>query len=126
MPLPTVNFVNGTPPPINGANLNALQARFATYADPRVVVAGNLGATPTLTIAGDDREVWMTGTLTANAALTISGLATVAIVRLLLLQDGTGGRTLSVNGTTVTVNATASSPSIMSCYFDGTNLWVNG
>jgi hypothetical protein len=96
----------------------------------RLIAAGNLGATPSLAMLASDHDVWLVGTLNANATLTITGLAAGQSARLLLTQDATGGRTLAitVGGSTaaVTVNAAASSSSVVSCFYDGTDLYVRG
>jgi hypothetical protein len=96
----------------------------------RLVAAGNLGATPSLAMQAGDHDVWLVGTLNANATLTISGLAAGQSARLLLTQDATGGRTLSITvaGSTaaVSVNATAGASSVVSCFYDGTDLYVRG
>lgn len=84
---------------------------------------GNLGATPTLTLT--TKATQATGTLTANCALTVSGLSAGCAVVLLLTQDGTGGRTLTVNGTTVPINATAGSFSeVQLSSPDGSTLYI--
>lgn len=96
----------------------------------RVVQAGNMGATPTLAMAASDEAVSYVGKLTANATLTITGLAAGQSVRLLLTQDATGGRTLSITaaGSTasVPVNSTANAASVVTGYYDGTDLYVRG
>jgi hypothetical protein len=96
----------------------------------RLVAGGNLGATPSLAMQASDHDVWLVGTLNANATLTVTGLAAGQSARLLLTQDATGGRTLSitVGGSTaaVSVNATAGASSVVSCFCDGTDLYVRG
>jgi hypothetical protein len=77
---------------------------------PTVVAGGNLGTTETVDMTGLT-HVWLTGTLNANCAVTISNLTSGDICRLLLVQDATGARTLSVNGTTVTINSAAAANS---------------
>jgi hypothetical protein len=102
----------------------------AITARRRIVSAGNLGATPALAMLASDEDVTLVGTLTANATLTITGLMASQSVRLLLTQDATGGRTLSitVGGSTaaVSVNAAAGASSVVSCFYDGTDLYVRG
>jgi hypothetical protein len=102
----------------------------AIAARRRVVAAGNLGATPSLAVLPSDEDVALVGTLTANATLTITGLLAGQSVRLLLTQDATGGRTLSitVGGSTaaVTVNPAAGSTSVVTGFYDGTDLYVRG
>lgn len=96
----------------------------------RLVAGGNLGATPSLAMQSSDKDVWLTGTLTANAVLTIASLVAGHSVRLLLAQDATGGRTLSVqvgaSTVAVPVNAAASTVTIVECFYDGTDLYVGG
>lgn len=102
----------------------------AAAAQRRVVAGGNLGATPSLAMLSSDRDVWLTGTLTANATLTITGLLAAQSVRLLFAQDATGGRTLSitVGGSTAAVSfpAAANAAAIVDCLYDGTDLYVRG
>src|ERR1035438_8467688 len=62
-----------------------------------VVNGGNLGSTYTLAL-GSSPLVQFTGTLVANCALTVSGAVAGCSVIMLLQQDATGGRTLSING----------------------------
>jgi hypothetical protein len=97
---------------------------------PRVVAGGNLGATPSLAMLATDSKVIQVGTLNANATFTITNLAAGQIVVLLLTQDATGGRTLSitVGGSTVAipVNAAASASTVVTGTYDGTDLYVKG
>src|SRR3954468_10725780 len=97
------NVVRDTP--LSAENLNGLEQRIAEGFDgtsggsgslPRVVVGGTLGATPTLAVTSTDSEVWLTGTLNANTTLTITGMPKAQVARLFLVQDTTGGRTLTV------------------------------
>ncbi len=60
------------------------------------VAAGNLGASYALNLASG-KAVQVTGTLTANCVINVTGLAAGVSAVLLLSQDATGGRTLSVN-----------------------------
>lgn len=99
---------------------------------PSTVAGGSLGASPSLNVAAQANplDVIYTGTLTANATLTITGLAAGARLRILLTQDGTGGRTFSitVGGSTaaVTVDLAASASSVADAVYDGTDLYVRG
>lgn len=96
----------------------------------RLVAGGNLGATPSLAMQATDQDVWLVGALNANATLTLTGLAAGQSVRLLLTQDATGGRTLSIavgaSTAAVAVNAGANATSVVSCFYDGTDLYVRG
>lgn len=87
-----------------------------TGANVGVVDLGNIGATNSVNATGRT-ELWVKGTLTANCTLTISNLGDGCKVKLLLKQDATGSRTLSItNGVTsgtATVSATASSASVV-------------
>lgn len=73
------------------------------------VVAGAIGASYSLVLPSNFVQV--TGTLTANATIAVSGLTEGCTAVLLLGQDGTGGRTLHISdGATslaVTVPSTA-------------------
>lgn len=96
-------------------------------ANAQVVQAGNLGSTYTLTITNAN-DTWLVGTLTANLTLTVSGLASGGRARLLLDQDATGGRTLSVsdgtNSVNVPISSTGGSSSTVDLLSVGTNLYV--
>lgn len=100
------------------------------FAPARVVAGGSLGATPSLAMLSTDGKVMLVGTLSANATLTITSLAAGQVVVLLLTQDATGGRTLSltVGGSTVAVpvNAAASAYTVVTGNYDGTDLYVKG
>lgn len=63
---------------------------------PTQVAAGDLGATYALDMTST-KDVQVTGRLTANATVNVSGLSAGARAVLLLRQDATGGRTLSVD-----------------------------
>jgi hypothetical protein len=63
---------------------------------PAIDTRGNLGATPTLDMAGKPAEVQLYGTLNANAVLTVSNISAGQTVSLALQQDATGGRTFAV------------------------------
>lgn len=96
----------------------------------RVVAGGSLGATPSLAMLSTDGKVMLVGTLSANATLTITNLSAGQVVVLLLTQDATGGRTLSitVGGSTVAVpvNAAPSAYTVVTGNYDGTDLYVKG
>lgn len=90
---------------------------------PIVISVGNFGATYTHALSSG-ATTWFVGTLNANLALTLTGLATGSRGLLIGTQDGTGGRTLSVNGTSVTIPTTANVSFIVEFEADGTNLYV--
>jgi hypothetical protein len=86
-------------------------------------VLGNLGSTATLTLTSNSTQT--TGTLTADCALTVSGLTAGCSVVLLFTQDGTGGRTLTVNGGAVTIPTGASVAfDVLMWSPDGSTLYV--
>jgi hypothetical protein len=60
-------------------------------------------------------------TATSNVAITLSGAGTPDGGILHFVQDGTGSRTLSINGTSITVKTAASSVTRVDWAFDGTN-----
>lgn len=100
-----------TTTPLSAVAIEDLETRTTGYTFARVVAGGNLGAAYTFNLANDS-YVFLTGTLNANCTITVSGRTTGARFRLLLTQDATGGRTLTVSdGTTpqaVTIATTAS------------------
>lgn len=86
---------------------------------------GNMGATPSVDLGSVvNQRAMVTGVLNANAALTLANLAAGQVTLLLLTQDGTGGRTLSINGTAVTIPGTAGASCVIQCTYDGTSLYV--
>jgi hypothetical protein len=96
-------------------------------AGPNVVQAGSLGATRSQAL--DPRqETWLVGTLSANHTLTLTGLAAGAKAKLLLTQDATGGRTLTVSDGTntqaITITTTAGASTVVDVEYDGTDLYV--
>lgn len=114
--------------PLNQANIEAWLATAANYSFARVVVGGNLGATFTLNL-NSDQNVWLTGTLTANCTITITGRTAGARFNLLLEQDATGGRTLAISdGTTsqpVTVPTDPASTMAVGGYCPNTtDIWI--
>lgn len=56
---------------------------------------GNLGASPTIDMAGK-QEVQLYGTLNANAILTVANIVAGQTLSIALQQDATGGRTFSI------------------------------
>lgn len=86
-------------------------------------VLGNTGTAKTLAVANLFSVA--SCVLTANCALTISGFGAGAFGVVAVQQDATGGRTLTVNGTSVTVPSSANAVgSFMFWSPDGTNLYV--
>jgi hypothetical protein len=89
---------------------------------PTIAARGDLGATQTLALAAPN--TWLTGTLTANQALTVAGLA-AGYLATLLLTPGAAAYTLSINGTPVPIPEAGSGVMIVAVYTrDGTNLDV--
>lgn len=63
-----------------------------------IVAGGNLGAAYTLNLGSvPNQETVLTGVLTANCTITLENMAAGSSIRLLLAQDATGGRSLSIN-----------------------------
>lgn len=90
---------------------------------------GSSGASKTITLTNGQKQKI---TLSANTALTISFTsAPVGTYQLRLIQDATGGRTLSWTGLSATrwlgsaaapaINATANGETVVSIFYDGTN-----
>jgi hypothetical protein len=93
-----------------------------------VTASGNLGASSTTAMSATV-EKWVTGTLNANHAATITPAAG-GLVRLFVTQDATGGRTLTIgDGSTssvVTIAAAASTLSIIDVFSaDGVDLLIS-
>ncbi len=70
---------------------------------PTVTTFANLGATQTINFASAASEQWLTGSLNANLAVTISNPIAGSRFVLLATQDGTGNRTVTIAGTVVDV-----------------------
>lgn len=107
------------------AAIRALQN--ATVGGATVVNKGNLGATPSLALPS--ANVVMTGTLNANAALTVTGLVIGSVFSLVVGQDATGGRTLTLtNGSqAVSVDTTPLAVTTITCMSsDGTSIVITG
>lgn len=98
-----------------------LVASLTFISGPQVL--GNTGATKTLTVS---KLITVAScVLTANCALTITGFTAGAFGVVSVAQDATGGRTLTVNGTSVTIPSSANAVgSFMFWSPDGTNLYV--
>lgn len=91
---------------------------------------GNSATAATVTLTNGQKQKI---TLTGNATLTISTTsATVGAYQLRLIQDATGGRTVTWSGLTSTrwlgatsapaINAAVNGETIITMYFDGTNI----
>lgn len=96
----------------------------------RTVAGGSMGATPSLAMLSTDAEVAYTGTLTANATLTVTNLSAGQAIRFLLTQDATGSRTFSItvgaSTVAVPVNAQPATYTVVTATYDGTDLYVKG
>lgn len=91
----------------------------------RSVAAGNLGAAYQLD-AQSYQSVLLAGTLSANCALTFANLAAGSTVTIVVTQDATGGRSLTVNGAAVKVNSTPASVTVLRAYSpDGSTVYVD-
>ncbi len=73
----------------------------------RIIRAGNLGATYTLPLRSDDRDVLVIATLTASCVIIPTGMTPGISVTLLLTQDATGSRAVTFSPTAKTVGGTA-------------------
>lgn len=88
----------GDPPPepaptyVTAEDLAAAVA--AAMGGPTISAAGSLGATSTQTVPAGN-NMWTVGTLTADHTMTLS-LGAGAVLKLLLRQDATGGRSLTL------------------------------
>lgn len=87
-------------PPIS-PNSSVASAGLGT--SPRIINAGNLGSSYSLDV-DEDVWVWLVGTLNADCTITFSNEVEGSSILLLLTQDGTGGRSVTVSdGSTPTV-----------------------
>lgn len=105
--------------------------RLSSAQATRVVTGGNLGATPSLALVSSDAEVWLKGTLSANATLTLTGLSAGQKVVLLLTQNASAAKTLTVNDGSGAVAIPLSSAAqvlgarfVIECRYDGTDTLV--
>lgn len=77
----------------------------------------NLSAAQTVDFGGLASEIWVVGTLNANLTVTVANRTSGSRAFLLLTQDGTGGRTLTVtdgaNPQAVPITSTAGSFSVI-------------
>ena len=93
------------------------------------VSAGNTGTALTVNFANGQKQ---TCTLTGNATITLSAPG-AGHYQLILVQDATGNRTVTWAGGTImyvgsatapAINTAANTSTVVSIYFDGTNLWL--
>lgn len=95
---------------------------------PTIQALGNLGTTETIAMAGES-WVWCTGTLDDNCAITVTGLSEGDRLTLFLAQDGTGGRTLSVNdgsgAVALSIPSTASATFKVELEYDGSDSFID-
>lgn len=128
--------LTGTPTaPTQTALDNSTKLATTAYVDlatgqlaPAVTAGGNLAASTSFGVLAS-RDKWLTGTLVTNTVVTITGIAAGARAKLLLTQDATGGRTLSVsdgtNTVVVPITASASAQAVVDVYcVDSSTLWV--
>jgi hypothetical protein len=111
----------------SGVSWAADAANWTALGNSTVVTGGSLGATQTLTL--NSPRVQYTGTLTANCVLTVVGLTAGCSAVLLLEQDATGGRTLTIsNGSSsqaVTIPTSANAAVAVSLWSpDGSTIYV--
>lgn len=90
--------------------------------------AGTSGTTKTIDFANGQKQKLQ---LTGNCTVTLS-FPGVGNYQLILTQDGTGSRTVTWSGVSryvgsasaPSINGTASASTLVSFYFDGTNVWM--
>lgn len=98
-------------------------ARFSSQYD-----AGNSGTSKTIDFANGQKQKL---TLNGNCTVTLS-FPGVGNYQLILTQDGTGSRTVTWSGVSryvgsasaPSINGTASASTLVSFYYDGTNVWM--
>lgn len=111
----------------SGANLLSLttlpvqnQPVVSPYVSIVDGVGTNLGAAQTLDVASLASEKWLVGTLNANLTVTVANATPGRKGVLLLTQDGTGGRTLTITDVggpqPVTIPLGANATSIVQIY----------
>lgn len=83
---------------------------------------GSMGSSKTITAAYAFQTT--SGTFTANCALTVNGMVAGGVLNLALTQNSTGGYTLTVNGQAIGVHGAASSLSMVTVWYDGTNYYT--
>jgi collagen type VII alpha len=86
---------------ITGGTPGTWQLSSSTGGDAMIISAGTLGATPTVALSGAPVSQ-VTGLLSSNCAMTISGL-TAGCTSTLLLTQGSSPWSLSINGASVTI-----------------------
>jgi hypothetical protein len=101
----------------------------ASGAEPTLSVTGttgNLGTTQTVDFQSVAREKWLAGTLNGNLAVTVSNPVAGSRLRVLAVQDGTGGRTLTIAGQAVTIPTTATTgvAMVLAVWLDATTFRV--
>ena len=122
MPLPAGTPVVGQVPVVTTASPLALG--FANGGEAAIIASGSLGATPTVALANQPLTQ-VTGTLTANCAMTVTGLTAGCTATLLLAQNGTGGWSLTINGSSVTIPSAANTVFGIQLWSpDGTTLYI--
>jgi hypothetical protein len=92
------------------------------------IALGNLGAGKTLALGGR-KDVVATATLTANGTITVTGLSAPCRFDLVITQDATGARTLTVSdgvaNLVVPVNTDPNALSFIKCRsIDGVGILV--
>jgi hypothetical protein len=135
----TITSYTGTSMVVSSTNTSG----SGTYADWAISLAGEVGSTSATTWAtltdgatitwaadGSRSEQNAKVTLGGNRTLSITSPANGMAFRLLVKQDGTGGRTLTLpggskaaagGGGAVTLSAGANAQDLLEGYFDGTN-----
>lgn len=93
-----------------------------------MIALGNLGAGKALPLGGR-KDVVATATLTANGTITVSGLSAPCRFDLVVTQDATGGRTLTISdgvaNLVVPVNTDPNALSFIKCRsVDGASILV--
>lgn len=110
-----------TSPTLNTPTVNVV--KFASQYS-----AGNSGASITLNFSNGQKQSL---TLNSNTTITLS-FPGVGNYQIILTQDGTGNKTVTWSGvsryvgsaTAPAINVTASSSTVVSLYYDGTNTWL--
>jgi hypothetical protein len=113
--------------PVSASNPIALGVND-TRVQPQVTgtAAGNLGTTQTIDFTGVAAEQWLIGVLNGNLAITVNNPVAGSRLRIMAVQDGAGGRTLTVAGQIVTVPTTATTglAMVLVVWVDTTNFRV--
>lgn len=105
---------------------DALMANAVVF--PAQYAAGNSGAAITLNFANGQKQAL---TLTGNATISLT-FPGVGAWQVILTQDATGNRSATWSGvsryvgsaTAPAINLTANSSTLVSIYYDGTNVWL--